>query len=245
MNKLILSASALLISISSFAHAAGDDEKKNTIELYGKGSANSTFLFNKNISDAGDEQDYAAGWGFNYGLGFTMYFGKVGFGVEGLMGNHRAAYAGTIETASGTTDYSSNVNLKITQIPVFFKLKSETGGYLEIGPQYNLISEAKYHFTTDGFQSDSIVTSTYAKSYFSGVVGVGFKVPIAKSRISILAGLRLQYTFTDLKGVDALGYDFTNFFQYKNGPEKTSAATGGFMLGVVYTIGEKKKEKKS
>ncbi|HEY0030035.1 MAG TPA: hypothetical protein VGC65_04705 [Bacteroidia bacterium] len=247
MKKILLSGVIMISYAYSFARPEEGD-RKNTLEIHGKGSANSTFLFNGNISDAGNIQDYAAGWGFNYGLGVSMYFGKIGFGVEGLIGNHRGAYAGTQEVMNPSTgvaeprEYSSNVNLKITQIPVFLKLKSETGGYLEIGPQYNMVSEAAYHYTTDGMQMDSIMTSSYANSYISAVLGVGFKVPLAKTKFSILAGLRLQYSLTDIKGVDALGQQFNNPFVYKD-PGSTSAATGGLMLGVVYTLGEKKKEK--
>lgn len=249
MKKLILFGVASLLATASFAYTPGDGDRKNTIEIQGKGLANSTFLFNKNISDAGDGQNYAAGWGFNYGAGFTMYFGNIGFGVEGLLGNHRGAYAGTqiIKDAAGnvlsTNDYSSNVNLKITQIPVFFKLKSEIGGYLEVGPQYNIISSATYHFTTDGSTMDTVMTNNFAKSYFSAVLGFGFKIPVAKSHFGIMAGLRLQYAFTDIKGVDATGTPFSDFFKYKDGPQTTSAATAGLTLGVVYTIGEKKKDK--
>lgn len=248
MKKIILFGAATILATSSFAYTPGDGDRKNTLEIQGKGLANSTFLFNNNISDADDAQNYAAGWGFNYGLGVSMYFGNIGFGVEGLFGNHRGAYQGTLVTkdAAGTVistkDYASNVNLKVTQIPVFFKLKSEIGGYLEVGPQYNMISEATYHFTTDGLTTDSIMTDNFSKSYFSAVLGFGFKIPVAKSHFSVLAGIRLQYAFTDIKGVDAAGVPFDDFFKYKT-PGSTSAATGGLMLGVVYTLGEKKKDK--
>lgn len=246
MSKKIILFSAIFTSVST---CFADDEKKNTLEIHAKGSANSTFLFNNNISDAGGDQDYAAGWSFNYGAGVSMYFGKVGFAVEGLMGNHRAAYAGTFVTkdAAGTvtssTDYSSNINLNIIQIPVFFKLKSDIGGYLELGPQYNLISQANYHYTASGVQLDTVMTNSFAKSYFSAVIGFGFKIPVAKSNFSILGGARLQYAFSDIMGIDALGREFVNPFVYKDGPGKTTGATGGLMLGVVYTIGEKKKDK--
>ena len=137
----------------------------------------------------------------------------------------------------------SNINLKITQIPVFFKLKSDIGGYLEIGPQYNIISEANYHYTSDGVQMDTAMTGSFAKSYFSAVLGFGFKIPVAKSNFSILAGARLQYAFSDIEGVDALGREFANPFVYKDGPAKTTGATAGLMLGVVYTLGNKEKKK--
>ncbi len=240
MKKLFLLSAVLTIASASIA---GDGDKKNTLEIHAKGSANSTFLFNNNISDAGGDQDYAAGWSFNYGGGLSMYFGNIGFGVEGLLGNHRASYAGSFVTGTTSTNYSSNVNLKIMQIPVFFKLKSDIGGYLEVGPQYNIISEANYHYTSDGVQYDTTMTSNFAKSYFSAVIGFGFKIPVAKSNFSILGGARIQYAFSDIKGVDALGVAFDNFFKYKE-PGNTTGATAGLMLGVVYTLGNKEKKDK-
>jgi hypothetical protein len=249
MKKLILSGIVSVFTFNSFAVSPGDD-KEHTIEIHVKGGANSTWLFNKNVSNAGNEQDYAAGWGFNYGVGLNMYFGNVGFGVEGLLANHRAAYAGALEikdaggVVTGTNNYSSNVNLKVTQIPVMFKWKSEIGGYLEIGPQYNIISSAMYHYSDDaGTTTDTAVTSAFSKSFFSAVLGFGFKIPIAKSRVSVLGGLRLQYSLSDLKGVDGLGRELINPFAYPKGPEKTAGASGGLMLGIVYTLGEKKEKK--
>jgi hypothetical protein len=248
MKKLLLLGTVSMLAVNSFAVTPGDGDRTKTIEIHAKGGANSTWLFNKNISDAGNEQDYAAGWGFNYGLGFNMYFGNIGFGVEGLLSNHRAGYAGAINSinssgATVTNNYSSNVNLKVTQIPVMFKWKSEIGGYFEIGPQYNIVSSAMYHYSDDaGMTMDTAVSSSYSKSFFSAVLGFGFKIPIAKSRISILGGLRLNYSLSELKGVDALGREFINPFVYKK-PESTAAASGGLMLGIVYTLGEKKDKK--
>ncbi len=248
MKKIILLGAATMFATSSFAYTPGDGDKKNTLEIQGKGLANSSFLFNKNISDAAADQDYAAGWSFNYGLGVSMYFGNVGFGIEGLLGNQLGAYAGTVVKKDSlgnptSKNYSSTVNLKVTEIPILFKLKSDIGGYLEIGPQYNIISEASYHYKDDK-QTDTItiMTSNFARSYFSAVLGFGFKIPVAKSNFSVIAGVRLQFAFTDIKGVDALGVPFDNLFKYKT-HEQTAAAAGGLMLGVVYTLGEKKKDK--
>ena len=234
-----------MLSVNLFAAAPGDDDKKNSIEIQGKGLANSTWLFNKHISDAGNEQDYAAGWGFNYGAAFNMYFGNVGFGVEALLGNHKGAYAGAIDikdasgTVTSTYNYTSNVNLKTTQIPVLFKLKNETGGYLEVGAQYNVISSGTFSYLDEATvitDTSYSVSKNYVKNFFSGVLGFGFKIPIAKSRVGVVGGIRLQYGFTDLKGVDAMGRELNNPFFYKTGA-KTAYASGGFTLGVVYSIG--------
>lgn len=243
MKKSLLLAAAFLAVVAKPA-MAGDGDKKTTLEIQGKGLANASFLLNKNVSDAGNIQDYAPGFCANYGLGVSLYFGNVGFGVEGLMGNTLGAYQGefdildTAGLAFSTQRYNSTVKLSVTEIPVFFKLKSEIGAYLEVGPQFTMINEAKYHYSTEGFKMDSVMSSSYATSYFSAVLGFGFKIPIAKTGLGILAGARLQYSLTDLQGVDALGQEFKNALIYDK-PESTSAAKAGLMLGVVYTIGKK------
>jgi len=250
MKKISLLVIASAISVSTFAQEAAKKEKVNTFEIHAKGLANSTWLFNNNISNTGDSQDYDMGWGFNYGLGFTAYFGNVGFGIEGLMGNHKAAFTGKLETKVGgvvlnTTDYTSSINLSTIQVPLMFKLKSTGGAYLEVGAQYNMISAADYKRTGNYMNADTAisasVTKNFASSYFSGVLGFGAAIPFGEeSPMAILVGMRLQYSFTDLKGVDALGQDLSDSFIY-NKYEATSAASGGLTLGFVYKIGGKKK----
>lgn len=244
-QKFLLTGTLLLISAGIFAQATAPAKKEITVEIQAKGLGNSTWLFNKNISDLGAIQNYANGIGINYGLGANLYFGNIGVGIEGLMGNHQGSYTGTIEVKDSTggviqtKDYKSSVNLITTQIPLLFKLKSATGGYLEIGPQYNIISSAHYHRSGDGMNADTSVTSNYSSSYLSAVVGFGFKIRLGQSPLSLNAGVRLQCSFTDLKGVDALGNALNNSFNYKT-YEGTYATTGGVVVALVYTIGGKK-----
>ncbi len=244
MKKITFFAIAATISLSSIAQET--PKKENIFELQAKGLANSTWLFNTNISNTGESQDYAMGWGFNYGLAFNAYFGMVGFGVEGLMGNHTGAYAGKLEmrdTAGvllGKNDYTSSVNLKTTQIPLMFKLRSTGGAYLELGGQYNMISGADYKRTGTNINADTTVANYFSDSYISGVLGFGAGIAIKESPVSILVGVRFNYSLTDLKGVDALGQDLSNAFIY-NKYEPTAAASGGLTLGVIYRLNHKKK----
>jgi hypothetical protein len=243
-HKLLIAGTVLLSSFMVKAQDIATPEKKNTFEIQLKGLGNSTWLFNKNISDIGDAQNYANGIGVNYGLGFNAYFGKVGVGIEGLMGNHIGGYVGKLEykDANGATvktvDYKSSVNLKTIQIPLMFKLKSDIL-YFELGPQYNLISSANYKYSGDGVSMDTVVTSNYASSFISALMGFGAKIKFGESPLSMNVGLRLQYSFTDLKGVDALGNDLSNPFYYKE-KNATNAATGGLVLSLNYQLGKKK-----
>lgn len=239
-QKIFFAGAFTLLSVFSFAQ----DAKENVFEIEAKGLGNSTWLFNKNISDRGDEQDYASAFGFNYGLAFNAYFGKVGVGVEALMGNHKGGYAGTIEfkdsagTVTSKMDYTSSVNLQTIQIPVLFKLKSEML-YMEIGPQYNLISSATYRSKTDNSSEVESVTKDYSSSYFSAVLGFGARIKFGESPLGMNIGIRLQYSLSDLKGVDAWGQDLNNSLYYKD-KASTTAATGGLVIGFAYRIGEKK-----
>lgn len=249
MKKTLLSGAFLLAVIAVNAQDAGSttsSEKKNTFELALKGTANSTWLFNTNISNIGDEQNYASAFGFNYGAAFTAYFGNVGVGIEGLYGNHKGGYAGTyvLKDSTGSTvftsDYKSNVNLSTLEIPVLFKLKSSGGGaYLEVGPTYNMVLSADYTRTGTGMDTTMNVSEEYAKSYFGAILGFGLKFKLGDGPVGIITGLRLRYSFTDLEGVDALGQELKNVFLYPT-KESTSAASGGIMLGVTYDLGKKK-----
>lgn len=221
-----------IISLSSAAlFAQSKSDKGNTFEVQVKGSGNSTWLFNKNISDADDTQDYDKAWGFNYGAAFNAYFGSVGVGIEVLTGNHRGGYAGTI----GSTSYKSNVNLKQIMIPLLFKLRSANGAYFELGPEYNMVSSAVYSSSGSYGSSTKNVTSSYASSYISGVLGFGFKIRFGDSPLSMDAGLRLNYGLTDLKGVDSFGRELNNPAFYKK-PEITNAASGGLVIALVYKL---------
>jgi hypothetical protein len=242
MTKKSLLISALsFLTLTGFSQEKAKPEKKNTFEIQAKGTVNSTWLFSKNISDLGDSQDFDKAWGFNYGLAFNAYFGNVGFGVEGLMGNHMGGYAGTIEFKDSTgsttikTNYKSNVNLKLIQVPVLFKLKSANGAYLEVGPEFNMISSADYKRTGTGMNADTSVTTKYSSSYFSAILGFGIKIRFGESPLSLDAGLRLNCSFTDLKGIDGLGRELSNTFYYPK-TEPTYATSGGLLLSLVYKL---------
>lgn len=114
MKKIILSA-LLISSLNLYSQIS--------VEGGVKGGYNATWLFNKNISDQGAEQDYAAGWGSNYGLVAAVYYGPIGLGVEFLRGTHTGGYAG---------DYPLDNSLLY---PTYEKTNAVSGGIM-IGLNY-------------------------------------------------------------------------------------------------------------
>jgi hypothetical protein len=206
-------------------------------DIAAKGQLNSTWLFNQNISDQGKEQDYAPSWGSNYGLGFGLRMGFFSVGLETNFGGHNAEYAGEFLTQS----YTSMVNLKTFQMPIYLRFQNKGGAYFELGAQYNKIRSAMY--TNDGFINyDKNASVEYAKSYSNAFIGFGINRKILKSvPLGIIFGLRLQYGIKDAKGVDALGNSLSNSLLYPD-YYKTRAAAAGLNFGLVYTIDTKEKE---
>ena len=214
------------------------------LEISARGSYKSTWLFNKNISDLGDKQDYAAGWGYNYGLSACIYFNsKIGIEVDGLLNMHAGNYAGTLDSQR---TYTSNVKMNSIEIPLLFKLKSSTGAYLEIGPQLGMINSAHYQFLQSYYNSSTganvnnnssyFVDSNYATTNISAVLGFGINIKLV-SHLSLKTGIRFEYGLTDLKGVDALGQNLANTVLY---PTKyaTNSAAGGLFLALTWRFGK-------
>lgn len=230
MKKAILTITILIASLNASL-------AQISFEIQGKGSYNSTWIVNKNISDQGDEQDYDLAWAYNYGAGFNLYLGRIGVGIEGLFGNHKAAYAGTI----GSTiqlNYSSLVDLKTSHIPLLLKIKGKKAGYFEAGVQMNSISKATYTISGDIVypNNPSDVMNRYSKTYLSAVMGAGANIrPFKKFPLGILIGARLQYGFDDVKGVDALGNDLNNSLIYSE-KQASNVISGGMFVGLTYTL---------
>lgn len=227
MKKLLVLVAAVLTGSAAFSQ---------TLELSTKGSYRSTWLFNENLSNLGDEQDYDAGWGYNFGAGTAFYFNNsLGIEVNGLFGQFNGNYQGVVDTLG---DYTSQVTLKTIDIPLLFKLRTKSkGAYLEIGPQYTMISSVKYRLTGDSSSVPSKeVTDSYKDNNLSIMLGFGVNIEITK-RLNATAGIRLEYGIGDLEGVDALGESFMNPFRYKE-YKSTWTAAGGLFAGVAYTFGK-------
>jgi len=225
-----------IILLSSAAHS------QFTIDVQAKGAANSTWLLNKNISDKGTTQDYAAAWGSSYGVAGNIYFGMTGIGVEFLYSTHNAAYKGEGSLLYG--DYTSNVTMQTIQIPLLLKFQSDKGAYIELGLQLTNITTVEYDISGQNFGIDYTwdtrdVSEQYNSSYLSGVLGFGSKIAFGDLPLGMLLGIRLQYSFGDLMGVDGEGFSLGSEEEPSilySTHEPTQAVSGGLMIGLTYTI---------
>jgi hypothetical protein len=197
--------------------------------LSGKGLLNGSLILNNSVTTS-ENQDYAFAMSGAGGLGgLFLYNDKIGASIEFLVGNHKGKYNGT--TSLGNQKYSSEVNLKTIQIPILFRLDNDEG-YLEIGPQLNVITNA--NFTSNypiGFNSD--VSDEYKRMSISGVLGFGSFYHLGKrSPVTLTFGFRINYGLSDIKGVDPVGTSFA----FSTSNQKSILLAAGFNLGLLYEL---------
>jgi hypothetical protein len=221
----------LFISLSIFACFSSLKAQTITFDVSAKYAYSATGLFNKSISDLGASQDYDVAFSSNYGLAGTFNFGKIGLGVEYLMGNFKAGYQGDQVLIGGA--YTSNVDLKTTQIPVYLRLGGSKGSFGEFGVVMNSVKSATY--TNSNYLIDpptSIDVTNQYQNFMGYMVGVGGRFGLLDLPVMVSVSARFMYSTADAKGVDALGSDLDLYNPYN----KTNAASVGLHVGVVYSI---------
>jgi hypothetical protein len=224
MKKLFLSLSILTCVGAAKAQTL-------TFDVAAKYAYSATGMFSKSISDLGASQDYDVAFSSNYGLAGTVNFGKIGFGVEYLMGNFKAGYQGDQVVIGGA--YTSNVDLKTTQIPIYLRLGEEKGSFGEFGVVMHNVKSATY--TNSNFLIDPATSMDVTNQYqnFMGyMVGVGSRFGILDLPVLVSVSARFMYSTADAKGVDALGSDLDLYNPYS----KSNAASVGLHVGVIYSI---------
>ena len=172
--------------------------------IQAKGIVNSTFIVNNAvISDKNQSNAFALGG--NGAIGASIiYDNTVGASVDVLFGTHTANYSGKYNVGPIESSYTSKVKLTTVQIPILFRLDSEEG-YLEIGPQLNVITSANYSSNSPIFMDDQVMNA-YKKISWSGVLGVGsFRELGKRSPLSLSFGLRVHYGLTTIEGVTPTG----------------------------------------
>jgi hypothetical protein len=203
-----------------------------SIFLNGRGLLNSSFILNNSVT-TNENQSHAFALSGLGGVGATiLYENKVGLSLEFLVGNHQAKYTGKEIIGAVENSYSSKVNLSKLQIPVLFRLDNEEG-YLEIGPQLNIINSANYSSNFAGFNNDQVIDS-YKRASISGVFGLGnyFSLGKRKSLMSLSFGFRIHYGLTDVEGVTPTGSWVINLPQQ----EKSILFAAGLNMSLIYQL---------
>ena len=202
-----------------------------SIDAQVKYAYNTSALFNKNISDLGASQDYDFAFNSNYGAALNVNYGKIGIGAELLLGSLRGAYQGTVVSANSS--YTSEVNLDLTQIPVYLRVGGAKGSFGEFGVVLHNVKNATYSATNDVNLSNYSFDATARYHSFMGyMVGVGGRMSLPKIPVMLSISARFMYSTADAKGVDALGLPLDGYSTYY----KTNAASVGLHAGLVYSF---------
>ncbi|MEY4991871.1 MAG: hypothetical protein RI948_746 [Bacteroidota bacterium] len=221
----------LFISLSLLSCFTAVKAQTLTFDVAAKYAYSATGMFNKNISDLGASQDYDVAFSSNYGLAGTVNFGKIGLGLEYLMGNFKAGYQGDQVLIGGA--YTSNVDLKISQIPIYLRLGGSKGSFGEFGVVMNNVKSATYSNSNYLVDPPTTIDVTNQYQNFMGyMIGVGGRFGILELPVMVSVSARFMYSTADAKGVDALGADLDLYNPYS----KTNAASVGLHVGVVYSI---------
>jgi hypothetical protein len=209
------------------------------------GGINNTWLANTNVSDQGDELDFAVTFGGSIGLEALYNFSETaGVSIGFLYSGHNQKYEGEF----GSADYETRVRMRYLDIPLLFRVTSTSGTYFEVGPQFGFLMSAEEEADFGGDTETEDTKDQFNSSNMAAVLGFGVDID-ASETIIISIGLRLGYGFSDvtkeydtageLAAEDVVGtptywshYDNENDFGYK----ATNRIFGGLHLGVSYVF---------
>jgi|GEM_PF-3213716 len=255
MRNIILASIALLFSSSLLAQTY----------VGARGGYGSTWMFNKNISDAGDELDYKGSYAGNVALHvIQMVSPQSGIGLQ-------VGTSTLVQQTQGTfseSEYLGETKLKYTDIGLFYTYLAEGGLYLEVGPQFSLrkdeIEEAFELTDSNGIDRERAEMTTIDPNMNSStvfaVLGIGGNISLSeKMRLGI--GAQFGYGLTDLTkeltlteyaetemmsqiSTHSQGYDIDmDTFEQSINYQSTSPVFGRLNLGLYYIIGGKSEKK--
>lgn len=175
------------------------------------GGIYSTWLVNTNVSDQGDDLNFAATFGGQAGLNMSYYFkDNLGITMGLLFTGHNQKYTGDYDSKStySGNSYTAKTKLRYLDIPFLIRLGGGAkGAYFEMGPQFSFLMSAKDEFSmtptvnewSDVNRKDNLNSSTIA-----GVLGFGVDID-ASENVVVTTGLRLGYGFNDVtKKIDGV-----------------------------------------
>jgi opacity protein-like surface antigen len=212
MKKIVLAA-LLFISVSMKVQA-------QYLRAGIAGAFNSTWLFNKDVSDAGEALDYKSTFGPSVGVEALYNFKEnIGVSIGILYSAINQKYTNRVTDIHGNKNtFETEMKTNHIEIPILFRYTGESGPYFEIGPQIGIVTGAEI----EGLGTTLDIKDQTASTNISGALGFGYDVDLSDN-LDLTLGLRFGYGFTDISD--------------GNGDEPTNTTTGGFHLGLAYIFG--------
>lgn len=217
-----------------------------------KGHIANTWILNKHISDAGDELDFKASVGSGFGVqGIYMVGESSGIGLG--IGTSKISQQMTFNFGGDDAVYKST--MKYTDISILYTYLSESGFYLEVGPQFSPRGsevEEIFDFKGDGEDTETFDDPNLNGMTVFGIFGIGGMIAL-DDQFSLLLGARFGYGLSDLTNelsedeISDLDSDRTSFFtsvaqQSINSTTTeldylaTHPAFASFNIGIFYTL---------
>jgi len=251
MKKLTLLLTFLSVTAVAFAQ----------LEVGVAGGFSTTWLLNNNVSDQGPNLNPNASFGGNFGLTGSFFFTEnIGVGAELNYNSVNQKYDGEVDVQVGEVNFDAKDHLNYFQVPIMLKVKTTSGFYFEVGPEFNFLSSANGDLTSDPSDDNFEYAGRDIKTGLENVMGIVFgfggRFPVT-DHIVLSAGLRFfgglsdatsQLEETEFYNELAEGHlgvaetfahlDQSGDYHY----EKTTLATGGIQIGLLYAIGKDQKE---
>ena len=211
-------------------------------------SLNSTWIFNSAIQSLDEGiSDQKFSFGYNVGGSFEYRFNElIAVGLDLQYFSLSQEYDGAISTQSQF--WESSVKLNGLNIPIYAKIMTKGGAFVEIGWQFGIILGSNFDRTSTAggsIESNKDVSEHFSTAIFSPHLGFGFDFPV-NDAVMITAGIRANYGINDVKGVDGLGNPIEDYPNTSSGnpplspadtqPAPSNVLTAGIFLGVRYAF---------
>lgn len=170
-----------------------------------KGAWGPTFIINNNVWN-----DKNIGNVLSYG---NFYGGKIGFNfneyhqITSDVTKSKITQQYTIKSSDSLT-YNKHIQFTTLDISFLYRSHTEGGGYIEIGPQYSMLKNAKQNLdVTSNGTGEKDVLAYFNSSYYSVVFGFGANF-MGGNNVSLLLGARMVYGFNDLVSEEGKSVSF-------------------------------------
>lgn len=236
---------AILAAFSASSQNVKHGGWNQQIEVGAVVALNSTWMFNSavgKLDDGVSDLEFTFGWSVA-GSGAYRFNELIAVGLAVDYFNAGQKYSGLIGAAS--TPYESKVSLTGVNLPIYAKIMSKGGAYVEIGWQFGFITGARYTRTGTVVGANvegEDVSSTYSSVALSPHLAFGVDFTLSDEFI-ITAGIRANYSVNNIGGVDGLGNEIANYPNTNpdtpispndTPPGNTGLLSAGIFLGARY-----------
>lgn len=217
-----------------------------------QGSADNTWLINRNLSDAGDNVDPLATFTYGFGAQFVYVFNES-IGISTGVGIQNYVQKTDGKAENGAISYEAETKLSALNIPILMRLENAGGTYFEVGPTFSFVSSAEESFMVDQSAlaefnyTDKAFDDDFSTLNIFATAGFGVLVDLSDN-MQMTAGLNMAYAFTDATeeyasqaDLDAADASFYSNVAHETqtdgfGYESSTGASFGVKIGVVYVI---------